>query len=492
MTRNRLRLARPSASLARSIRGSAAYAVAAVVQRSLGFLLLPIYARSLDPTEYGQVALVLTVSAAVSALWSLGLETAMFRTFALLASDPQDQRRFLNSVGIVGLIAPSCLAFVIFLTLGGPVESAFRIPRDVVGVALLGAAIQTSIIVVPMAVLRAQERLRDYLRLTALQGGSTALLTVVLVVGLGWGIRGWFLASLISAVVVLGGGLAVLGHRWRPVIDRGHVLAALGFGLPLLPHALAHWGLSVSDRVILGAYLPASDVGLYYVAYQFALPLGALATAIHLGVMPQYARAAASDAHLKDLGGIVTHQILLTAIFGFGAAVLGPPMVRLLLPAQYAGAAEYVPWIALGYTLFGLYLIPMDAVSVTAGKTRWVWLVTVPAALGNVLLNLFTVPRFGAIAAAVNTAVGYAILLVGIFVYMRMTVVRRPSPRWSHVLPSVVSILLVAVAVVVIGRGQSAGTALLLGLAALVAIPIVLVASGIWRVSDNNVAASVG
>jgi O-antigen/teichoic acid export membrane protein len=46
-------------------------------------------------------------------------------------------------------------------------------------------------------------------------------------------------------------------------------------------------------------------------------------------------------------------------------------------------------------------------------------MITTAAALSNILLNLVLVPRIGAYAAAVNTTIGYAILLAGVFVYMR-------------------------------------------------------------------------
>lgn len=487
----RLSLAmRSTSGLARFVRGSTAYAVAAVAQRALGLLLLPLYTRVLDPGEYGRVAVILTISAAVSALLSLGLETAIIRSFVRLAPDPEGQHGFVNSVGLVGLVAPLALTVIILPVLGPQIAAGLDLPVDALVLALLAAAIQVSVTVVPMAVLRAQERLRDYVYLSALQSVLATCLTLLLVVILHWGIRGWFIAAFVSAVVILPVGLRVLDLRWRLAIHRTHVLGALAFGVPLIPHALAHWGLSVSDRLILGAYLPASDVGLYYVAYQFGLPLGTLAMAMHQGMTPLYAQAADSNKRLVELSDVITHQFLLTALIGFAAAALGPPIVLLVLPSEYAGAAPYIPWIALGYTFFGLYLIPMDTISLVVGKTRWIWLVTVPAAAANIVVNLVMVPRVGAIAAAIDTALGYAVLLVGTSAYLRVVAPRRPRLQWRRIAPGLSFIFVGAVLVMLVTPNYPPVGALLIGGIVVLAVPAMLIATGTWR-SAHSPATSV-
>ena len=63
---------------------------------------------------------------------------------------------------------------------------------------------------VPLALLRAQQRLRDYIVVSSCLAGATAVLTVTLVVVLDRGVTGWLLAmiganfaTLVAAVVVV-------------------------------------------------------------------------------------------------------------------------------------------------------------------------------------------------------------------------------------------------------------------------------------------------
>jgi O-antigen/teichoic acid export membrane protein len=176
---------------------------------------------------------------------------------------------------------------------------------------------------------------------------------VGLVIVLRMGIVGWLLSSLVAAVVQLAMGLRILRHRWSRSFDRALLIGALGFGLPLVPHALSHWALALSDRTVLGAYVSASQIGIYNLAYQLAVPIGVLAVAMNQGIMPIYAEATHDEVRRRELGGLASRQVVLTCLLGVAAALLGPPTIRLLMPPSYAGSAD-LPDRRRG-TFFGLY-----------------------------------------------------------------------------------------------------------------------------------------
>ena len=125
---------------------------------------------------------------------------------------------------------------------------------------------------------------------------------VVLVPG---GIYGWLVATLASYAVLLVAGLLVLGHRWTGSFEWRHLRFALAFGLPLLPHAISHWALSLSYRAVLGAFVSPNEVGVYNLAYQLPPPISINTVALHQGVMPLYAHASAEASVRREssIGG---------------------------------------------------------------------------------------------------------------------------------------------------------------------------------------------
>jgi O-antigen/teichoic acid export membrane protein len=415
------------------LRGTAAYAFAASAQRLIGFLLLPFYTRALQPAEYGQLAIIIAFGAAVQTLLSFGLETAVFRELVRLKGSPVERREFINSIGLFSTIVPASLSIILGVVAWLWISDPFSVPGQGLLIAFLAAGFQASAVVLPLALLRAEERLGAYVRVNLLYTATSAALAFVAVVVLDLGVMGFIVSNLVAAMVLLVGGLRAIEHRWTSTVSGRVVWDALAFGLPMLPHALLHWALGLSDRVILGTFVEPAALGVYSLAYQFATPVSMLVVALNQAIMPRYARASVTRDELASLRGVVTQQALVVGLLGLGAALLVPPIIRLILPEAYWGAADLVPMIVLGVALFGLYLIPMDTIVLVAGRTRWIWVATLVAALANVGLNLVLVPRFGVFAAAWNTGAGYAVLLLAIYVYLRRAAEEQVRYDWPAI-----------------------------------------------------------
>jgi O-antigen/teichoic acid export membrane protein len=414
-------------SSGRFLRGTATFAAATILMRAGPLLLLPFFTRILSADEYGQIGVITTLAAAVTTIVGLGLETPVFRGYVQAAQDAVAARTFVNTVGGFAVLAPIVLAIGIAASVGPVVSAAFGVPVDAVRLAMVGAAVNASATLVPLALLRAQERHRGYLQLTAIQLIATVGLTILFVAVLGLGVAGWMLAYLVSGALLLVRGLAILGHRWTSEINLKQLWSALAFGLPLVPHGFSHWGLAVSDRAVLGAFVSTSQIGAYYVAFQASLPISLVAIALSQATQPLYAEAISSSEQRSTIGRISTFQVLAIVLTTAAVALLGPPAVAVLLPASYLDAAGLIPWLAVGACLFGLYLLPMNAVAMMSGRTGRVWVITGIAAIANVALNLALVPHVGPLAAAIDTIIGYGVLLGGVYLYMRQ-VCHPPIP----------------------------------------------------------------
>ena len=403
--------------IVRGARSSATYAVVSVVQRLVPFLLLPIYASVLTPDEYGQIAVVVAVAGLMSTLFGLGLEPAVVRTSVRLGKHPDELNRFVNSVGVFSIVF-SIAAAIVLATIVSSVRTNFLgAAPALVALGVLTAGLQAPASAFIGAYLRSRERVRDYASLSLISAVATAALTVFAVVVLRAGPMGWVLAATAASLVSLLVGLRLLDHRWSLDVRLQLVTGALAFSLPLLPHGIAHWTLGLSDRLILAVASGPTEAGIYNLAYQVAAPIGIVLVAINQGVSPLYAEASRSQRTGRALARLATYQVHISVLLGVAGAVLGPSIVRILFPPAYHDAGSLVGWLAGGYLLYGLYLVPANRVSMTLGATRWLWVASVLAAIVNVVLNLVAVERYGALAAAINTSISYGVLLVGVLVY---------------------------------------------------------------------------
>jgi O-antigen/teichoic acid export membrane protein len=400
----------------RSLVSGGAFALGNAAQRVFVFLLLPIYTAVLSPGEYGRLGLLITIQAGVTVALSAGMETGVFRRYFRLEGDPHAQRRFVASAWKSLAIAAPSIALIVSLPLVMlvPDSSVFR-PEEAT-VAVFAAATLVAATIVPFTVLRAEQRLKDYIALTVITGLSAAILTVLFVVVLRIGVMGYFVGSLIANILTLVAALYIVPWRRVDTFDKAGMRSTLAIALPLVPHTLSHWSLVLMDRAVLAVLVVPSVLGVYTLASNLAMPALILVLSLTQGFMPSYARAHAGSHAVKDLRDAITTQILLVFFIGCAIALLAPIAVDVMAPA-YSRAANLIPWLVLGYVFLGLYYVPMNAISLIIGRTTFVWVFTVLAATTNLGLIYVLVPVYGLIAAAVASTAGYLVLFVLITIY---------------------------------------------------------------------------
>jgi O-antigen/teichoic acid export membrane protein len=449
------------------------FALAAALQRGLQFALLPLYTRALTPATYGVLSVVLAAAAAFAILFAFGLDISIYRSYFILADDPERQARFVSSIWRFLILVPLTIAVVLGSSVWIFIGNLGKVSGLDVLLGLTSAALLVASSTVPLAILRAGQRLRDYLFLAAVGAVGTTGLTLLFVVVAHGGIKGWLVASCLANACTLTAATVILPFQRDLPFDLPTVRRAVLFGLPLIPHFLSQWSLQLADRAICAGLVSATALGVYSLAANLAVPAMVLVQSLNNGFMPSYAIAAKDASAHGSLSEMVTVQVALVAIICLGGALLGPPFVSVASPASYAGAGELVPWLMLGYGFMGLYCIPMNGATLGAGRSRFAWIATATSAATNVVLLYIFVPRYGIRAAAIASAIGYLVLLVTIALYAA----GRGNPvrySWSRILPALAlaaSIYWISITVVSDHGILSLGTRLAI---ALIAVPLIL------------------
>jgi O-antigen/teichoic acid export membrane protein len=399
-------------ALLKLVGASAVYGLGNVLVRGLAFLLLPLYTRYLSPAEYGIVALVVTCTVVLGLIYPLGLRSAVSRTW-YEEGTVEDRRGQVGTLWIAMVLAAATMTLA--LDWAGPWVSAALLP-EVPFRPYLRLAVWTAFLsvfgITPLVLLQAQERPRAFVVLTV----GTALITTTLTVWLvlrGGGAEGYLLGALLGSAVAAVCYLVITLRLVRPVWRSGVLLPALAFGLPLVPHAVAGWALEMSDRAVLSRLVPLHDVGVYSLGYQLGAAMGLITNAFNAAWVPFLFGALKEEgkaAHPR-LARLVTYYAFLLCFVGLGWALLVEHALPLLAGPEFRSAYRITPWVIGGYVLSGLYFIPTNLLF-WRRQTRVIPLVTLAAGSANIGLNLWLVPRHGAIAAAWSTLAAYALLLV--------------------------------------------------------------------------------
>lgn len=184
--------------------------------------------------------------------------------------------------------------------------------------------------------------------------------------------------------------------------------------------AAAYELMSWTDTLMLGAYLDELEVGRYRLAFRFAALLTLGQTALNSAMAPRMARAS-TDA----LGGMFRWAFRWNAAIAFGGFVglvaFGPAVLAGFgADFAFSGSRLLLVVLAAGTAFNALSGPVLTAMNMTGGE-RQARNVVLIAALLNIPLNAWAIPRWGiagAAAATGLTTVGWNVA-AGVWVWQR-------------------------------------------------------------------------
>jgi O-antigen/teichoic acid export membrane protein len=458
----------------RLARTGAAYQVGEALAKGVAVVLLPVYTRHLTTADYGTADLLLTLVILVSIVIRLGLVEAFVR-FYYDDADPERRDRVARAATGVVLGATTVVALVA-AALAGPLSELVLGFRDttLMLITVLGLWSFTNL-EMAYALLRVDERAGTFLRASLVNVALTIGLSVYLVVVRDDGARGLLAGNFIASTVVLLGLLVVLRDRigLPHRIDRERLAPMLRFGLPTVPAEVSVFALNIVDRAYLYRVESQGAAGLYSLAVKLATVV-ILVTRAFQYAWPPIAYSIEDDTEARRFYALVaTYYVLFTGLIVAALTLLGRWALRLLTTPEFYGAFDAMPWVSLGWALYGLFLVLV----VMAGRAK-VTTRNFPAALTGLAVNagllVLLVPPLGIAGAGLALCGAYVVMLALMYALTRrLFVVPFEWMRLAHL-------------VAVIGGVTVAGELLLptsgaLGFVertgALLAIPLLLAAT---------------
>jgi O-antigen/teichoic acid export membrane protein len=398
--------------LKRLLTTGAAYQFGDILAKGLALITLPLYTHHVDPAAYGPAEALLTAVILSSILLRVGVGEAFVRFYF---DDEDEARRARIARTATATVAwTTTLAGLVALALAGPLSHALLGFRDplLFDCAVLGLWAFTNL-EMAYAQLRVDERTRAYIVASGANVAMTVTFTVLLVVVSNQGARGLLLGNFAASAFVVLGLWWLLRRRVSLRVRVSDLRAMLAFGLPTVPADASVYALQVADRFYLLRESSHAAAGLYGIAIK-------LATVVFVAVRgfqyawPPLAYSIESDEEAGRLYSLVTtYYALATGVVVCGVALLGRWMVRLLAQGSYFGAYRALPWLALGWALYGLYLV-FVAIAARARMTSRNFPAAGAGLLVNVVLLLVLVPASG---AGLGIA-GAGIALCGAYVAM--------------------------------------------------------------------------
>lgn len=397
-------------------KGFAIYLGSSVINKAIPFLLLPILTKYLTPEEYGVLAIYQVMISFVMPLIGMNMQNNITRNF--FSKSKEFVAQIIFNMLVVLTIASIAITFIVsvYLYFGG---TNFSIPNRWI-YALPVLAFMSMLNTFNLTILRNKKKA---LQFGVFEISKTAIdlsLTVLLVVVYKYSWEGRATGILISTIIL---GLISFFHIWKSEyilfkFDKKQINEILRISLPLIPHAIGGVIMTVGDRIFIDQMVGTAEMGIYAVGYQFGMIMTLVTTAFNQTWTPWVYELLAKNKEENKIKivkatyltatGFVILALVITAISYF--------LLPLMTTEQYHGAFVYVIWVALGYAFYGMYTLVFPY-GVHVGKTSFLGVTTLLAAIINIAGNYILIKINGPVGSAQATLISYVFMFASVWWY---------------------------------------------------------------------------
>ncbi|MFH2002266.1 MAG: oligosaccharide flippase family protein [Planctomycetota bacterium] len=401
----------------RILKHSAIYGLGNVISKMIGFILIPVYTNVLSKAEYGLIELLNNTMIIIQLVVGMGLSIAILRFYS---EDKDEDSRdavittsiiftcfFALIVAAVGLYSSKDLSRLILRDIG--YSEPFRV--------MMFVMLFTTIIEVPMVVLRAKERSITFLGVSLAQLIIGLVLNIFFIVFLRCGVAGWLLSSLWTSALICAYLLyTTLGGVRKMRFSFSLLKRMLAYTIPLIPASLAMFWIHNGDRYILNSEVGMGDVGIYSLGYRFAMMIPILVgQPFFLIWSVRMFHVFEQEGGEKVYARAFTYFTGVILLFWLCMAATIKEVIFLMSREQYHSAYFIVHIVAMGYVLreFSDFF---KGVLLIRRRTSFIGLSTLISALVSTVLYLYLIPRFGQLGAAWATFFTFGSMALFMFI----------------------------------------------------------------------------
>lgn len=403
------------------------YGVAAVFPKIIGFIMVPLHIKWMESESvYGNYSILFTWMMLFNALLSFGMETAFFRFY-----NKVDAKEKVKNNSILFILGLTTIFGVLALTNVNNIASLFDLNPLLISY-LIWILIFDALVVIPFAILRANEKPLQYSLIRSLNIIINAGLTVVFLYLIPTYLKSnpeseiqtWFKADFQVGYVFLSNLVASIFTFL--FFSKNYLNIKLNFDWKLnkemmkyaFPVMIASIAFAVNegiDRVLIEYILPdgigKAEAGRYAACYKVGIFMVLFRMAYSLGIEPFFFNYAKNDdAPIKY--ATITKYFILFGSFAFLTIVVFVDLLKpLLIPKkEYWSAMEIVPYIILANFLLGIYT-NLSVWYKLQDKTYVGAIISFIGAVATIAFNFLLIPRIGIIGAAVTSLIAYLLML---------------------------------------------------------------------------------
>jgi O-antigen/teichoic acid export membrane protein len=385
--------------------------------RLRGLIFIPVISGTLGVAAFGAYAQTLAIVTGLEVIVGLGLFSVLVRYGQEERQDVADLYYSLAVLATGSSVVAACL-----MTLFAPELSKLTLgDARYADVYRVGSILITTRVFFRIAkdYFRVDSRIKTY---SLIQGIRAYGIVIGVVVALF--VFDSDLTGVVYSMVLVESATAV-GMQFKIGREIGYTVPSFDRTIEYLRYSLPYAGSLLTsnlssriDRILVGAFLGASAVGVYSIAYQIATAILMYRRPIVSTFFPEFSRFMEHDRHeecSRYLEQGIRYFVLIAVPTVGGMYLIGPAVIRVMVGSN-AGTPSglLLATIAFGIVIQGIdgiYGVVLQATKQTARLTS----IRALGALANVLLNVALIPVLGVFGAAIATLGTYVLTALLVF-----------------------------------------------------------------------------
>jgi O-antigen/teichoic acid export membrane protein len=387
------------------------YSFGSIINKVVGFLLLPLYTRVLQPADYGKLELVYILGGILTILYGLCIESGYNRIF-FYNKEIAFRKKLFTTGQAFNLFCSLIFATIMIVNAEWFAEKIFNFPEGVFFLKMITLITVIEVMThIPFNNIRLRQVAKTFMLVNLFKFTIITTLTIYFIAIVHQGVAGVLYAQFIGGCITLALLYYITRHEYKIGFSFQQLKLMLGFSVFLIPVNLSGLILNMSNRYFLQQYKTLDDVGLYSLGAKLAgiipfLFIGPVKQAFSPYLFEQIDNPAECKKTLADFSRFFLTGLSIVAL---SISLFSRELIMIMADKSYTGSHNIVFILSVSFFFLGL----SNIIALGIHITRKTWIVALTwsiSAVANILLNIWLIPVYGRMGAAVATMLSVIII----------------------------------------------------------------------------------
>ncbi|MEH7076641.1 lipopolysaccharide biosynthesis protein [Neobacillus drentensis] len=255
-------------------------------------------------------------------------------------------------------------------------------------------------------------------------------------------------------------------------------LKFLKYGFPLIGWYIGTTIMNLTDRFMIEYFRTANEVGIYSANFTIAVQAIALiCNPLFFAIQPMIMNEIQENYHKEQIEGRISGYtrlfIIISIPFGVYFSIYSHEVSQILLGVQFTKGSIIIPILIFGFFAWNMGLYGQLTYQISK-RTKEMFYFVVLAAISNFLLNLYFIPKWGFIGAAISTSIGF-VIYCGLLYYFSIPFIKWKIP-WRTLINVSLGAIILAIPFLMIKMKLLNGTSPLISM--IIGLPFFLIYFG--------------